>query len=119
MKKIFLFLIYTTLLIVNCNYISACPKQFKPDSLSKVNKNKKLSVSYIKIDKILSIVEANQVLNEYGTKIYLDNVDWGKDYPYKPKASAQIAYSENFIWILACIKENHIRGHILKDFGDV
>jgi len=81
--------------------------------------NKKLEVPFIKLDGAKSIKEAKKVLDKYSVIISIDQVNWKEKYPYKPEVSAQIAHSNHFIWILADIKENHIRAHTLKDYGDV
>lgn len=79
---------------------------------------KKLNVPFVQLDGADSIEEAKQILDKCSTLIHVDQVNW-KEFPYKPIVSAQVAHSKDFIWILADVQENHIRGHELKDHGNV
>jgi len=59
------------------------------------------------------------VLDKYSAIISIDQVNWKEKYPYKPEVRVQIAHSNHYIWILANIKENHIKAHALKDYENV
>ena len=81
--------------------------------------NKKIEVPFIKLDGAKSIKEAQDVLDKYSAIISIDQVNWKEKYPYKPEVRAQIAHSNHYIWILANIKENHIKAYALKDYENV
>lgn len=83
-----------------------------------IKQQNKMNVPLIQLNDAHSIEEAKQVLDQCSTLIQVDHVNWA-EFPYKPIVSAQVAHSKDFIWILADIQENHIRGHELKDHGHV
>jgi len=77
-----------------------------------------MKVPLIQLASADSIEEARGVLDVCSTRFQVDHVNWSA-FPYKPLVSAQIAHSKEYIWILADIHENHIRGHELEDHGHV
>jgi hypothetical protein len=71
--------------------------------------NKRLSIPYIPELKDISLTNAQNILNEHGTRFTIESLNWATDYPYHPLTVCSIAHSGTEILVEFFVRCNYLR----------
>lgn len=78
-----------------------------------------MKIPYIDDIAHLSVDALRQKMVSDGTLFAVSCNNWAADYPYTPKVTAYLAYSDSYIALLFAVEESHIKAVELEDNGRV
>ena len=79
---------------------------------------KELFIKKIKINKPVSLAEADHLLETQSVSVPINNINWA-EFPYRPNLKFRIGHVENEIWLKYYVNEKNILAQETRTNGDV